>query len=121
MRDNVIERSLIPHHLGHDMQLYGSPVPQSFFGSIKPQLSALYFLTVTEFCVTNDLGYSFHSQVLSSFMTYHRRLVTRVTRWVPLVEHELLTLPEHLFFSVGFMLLDLLFFKVQINKLWKGI
>ena len=70
----------------------------------------LYFLTVTEFCVTNDLGYSFHSQVLSSFMTYHRRLVTRVTRWVPLVEHELLTLPEHLFFSVGFMLLDLLFY-----------
>ena len=48
MRDNVIERSLIPHHLGHDMQLYGSPVPQSFFGSIKPHLSALYFLFPSE-------------------------------------------------------------------------
>jgi len=36
-----------------------------------------------------------HVPVLSSFMTYHRN-VTRVTRLVPLVEQELLTLPEHL-------------------------
>ena len=33
--------------------------------------------------------------VLSSFMTYHQ-LVTRLTRWMPLVEQELPTLPEHL-------------------------
>ena len=32
--------------------------------------------------------------ILSSFMTYHR--ICRLTRRVPLVEQELLTLPEHL-------------------------
>jgi hypothetical protein len=36
-----------------------------------------------------------HFPVLSSFMTYHR-FVTRLTRRVPLVELELLTLSEHL-------------------------
>jgi len=50
-------------------------------------------------CVTNDHGYvplvlntsrSFpHSRLITGF-------VTRLTRWVPLVEQELLTLPEHL-------------------------
>jgi hypothetical protein len=38
------------------------------------------------------------------------RCVTRLTRWVPLVEKELLTLPEHISsfrFLVGFVLLDL--------------
>ena len=40
------------------------------------------------------------------------RLITWVTRWVPLVEQELLVLPEHLsspLFLVGFVLLNLLF------------
>ena len=37
----------------------------------------------------------YHFPVLSSFMTYHR-VVTRLTRRVPLVEQELLTLSEHL-------------------------
>ena len=37
----------------------------------------------------------YHFPVLSSFMTYHW-VVTRLTRWVPLVEQELLTLSEHL-------------------------
>jgi hypothetical protein len=36
-----------------------------------------------------------HFLVLSSFMTYHR-VCTRLIRRVPLVEQELLTLPEHL-------------------------
>ena len=50
-------------------------------------------------CVTNDHGYvplfvniyrSFpHSRLITGF-------VTRLTRWVPLVDQELLTLPEHL-------------------------
>jgi len=41
---------------------------------------------------------------------YNTEFVTRVTRWVPLVEHELSTLPCHLNSSpllVGFVLLDL--------------
>ena len=63
-------------------------------------------------CVTNDHGYvplvvntcrSFpHSWLINGF-------VDRVTRWVLLVEQELLTLPEHLVhprFLVGFVLLD---------------
>ena len=62
--------------------------------------------------VTNDHGYvplvktsrSFpHSRLITGF-------VTRLTRWVSLVEQELPTLPEHLSsprFLVGFMLLDL--------------
>jgi len=36
-----------------------------------------------------------HITVLSSFMTYNRVLI-RVTLWVPLVEHKLLTPLEHL-------------------------
>jgi hypothetical protein len=53
-------------------------------------------------CITNDHGYvplvvnisrSFpHSRLITGF-------VTRLTRWVPLVEQELLTLPEHLCYS----------------------
>ena len=67
-------------------------------------------------CVTNDHRYvplvvstsrSFpHLWLITGF-------VTRVTRRVPLVEQELLTLPEHLsspLFLVGFVLLDLLFY-----------
>jgi hypothetical protein len=34
-------------------------------------------------------------------MTYHR-VLTRLTRWVPLVEQELLTLPEHVGSSPAF-------------------
>jgi hypothetical protein len=44
-------------------------------------------------------------------LSLHILLLTRVTRWMPLVEHELLTLPEHLSspqFLVGFVLSDLL-------------
>ena len=37
----------------------------------------------------------FHFLVLYSFMTYHT-VCTRLTRRVPLVEHELLNLPEHM-------------------------
>ena len=64
-------------------------------------------------CVTNDHRYvplvvntsqSFpHSQLITGF-------VTRLTRRVPLVEQERLTLPEHMSsprFLVGFVLLDL--------------
>jgi hypothetical protein len=50
-----------------------------------------------------------HFPVHSSFMTYHR-VVTRLTRWVSLVEQQLLTLQDHLdypWFIVGFVLLDL--------------
>ena len=36
------------------------------------------------------------SPVLSSFMTYHRGFVSRLTRRVPLVEQKLFTLPGHL-------------------------
>ena len=36
-----------------------------------------------------------HFPIFSSFMTYHV-FVTRLTRRVPLVEQELMTLPEHL-------------------------
>jgi hypothetical protein len=63
-------------------------------------------------CVTNDHGYvplvvntsrSFpHSRLITGF-------VTRLIRWVPLVEKELLTLPEHLSsprLLVGFALID---------------
>ena len=66
--------------------------------------------------VTNDHGYvplvvsisrSFpHSGLITGF-------VTRLTRRVPLVEQELLTLPEHQIppqFSLGFVLLDLQFY-----------
>jgi len=44
--------------------------------------------------------------ILSSLLTYYR-FVTRLTRRVLLVEQELLTLPVHPRFSVGFVLLDL--------------
>jgi hypothetical protein len=49
-------------------------------------------------CVTNDHRYVplVNLPVLSSFMTYHRD-ITKLTRRVPQVEQELLTLPEHLF------------------------
>jgi hypothetical protein len=47
-------------------------------------------LSVTmEGCHKSDLKY----KGLSAFMTYG--LVTRLTRRVPLVEQEILTLPEH--------------------------
>ena len=36
-----------------------------------------------------------HFPVLSSFMTCHTGFVDSLTWWVPLVEQELLTLPEH--------------------------
>jgi hypothetical protein len=42
-----------------------------------------------------------HFPNLSSFMTYYR-FVTRLTRRVPLVEQELLILPEHLSSSLVF-------------------
>jgi len=51
-------------------------------------------------CVTYDHGYippcHIHFQVLSFPHSWLiTRFVTRVTRWVPLVEQELLTLQEH--------------------------
>jgi len=53
----------------------------------------------TSFCVTNDHGYV-PLVVNTSRSFLHSRLiigfVTRLTRRVPLVEQELLTLPEHL-------------------------
>jgi hypothetical protein len=62
---------------------------------------------------SNDHGYV--PLVVSTSRTFpHSRLitgfVTRLTRRVPLVEQELLTLPEHLSsprFLVGFVVLDL--------------
>jgi hypothetical protein len=67
-------------------------------------------------CVTNDHRYV--PLVVNTSRSFpHPRLitgfVTRLTRWVPLVEQELLTLPEHLSSPpvlVGFVLLDLLFY-----------
>jgi hypothetical protein len=64
-------------------------------------------------CVTNDHMYV--PLVVSTSLSFpHSRLitgcVTRLTRHVPLVEQELLTLPEHMTlhpFLVGFLLLDL--------------
>jgi hypothetical protein len=53
-----------------------------------------------------------HFPVLSSFMTYDRYFVIRLTRRVPLVEQELLTLQEHLVHPqilVGFMFFDLFY------------
>ena len=51
------------------------------------------------FCITNDHGnvplVCKHFPVLSSFMIYHG-FVTRLTRQEPLVEQELLTIPERL-------------------------
>ena len=52
-----------------------------------------------DICVTNDHGYV--SLVVSTSRAFpHSRLttrfVTRLTRWVPLVQQELLTLSEHL-------------------------
>ena len=57
-------------------------------------------------CVPNDHGYVLlvvsTSRVLFSYMTYHR-VLTRLARWVPLVEQELLTLPEHMGSSPAFI------------------
>ena len=50
-------------------------------------------------CVTNEHDYGLHI-VSTSWSVLHSILITefilRVTRWVPLVEQDLLTLPEHL-------------------------
>jgi hypothetical protein len=68
------------------------------------------FVNIVDICVTNDHGYvplvinisrSFpHSRLINGF-------VTRLTRRMPLIEQDLLTLPEHLSSPVGFVLLDL--------------
>jgi hypothetical protein len=60
-------------------------------------------------CVTNDHGWvSFVVIIIQPFP--HSRLitgfVTRVTRWVPHADQELLTLLEHPIFCVKFVLLD---------------
>ena len=46
-------------------------------------------------CVTNDHG---NVPLVETFPIPFRNFVTRLTQWVPLVEHELHTLPEHLWF-----------------------
>ena len=66
---------------------------------LKSSLRKFYGWPLWNICVTNDHGYvplvvntcrSFpHSRLITGF-------VTRLTWWVPLVEQELLTLPEHL-------------------------
>jgi len=76
------------------------------------QLMTLKFRKLTwlkplwNICVTNDHEYVplvvNTSWVLSSYMTYHW-VLTRLTRWVPLVEQELHTLPEHVGSSPAFI------------------
>ena len=73
----------------------------------------LGWLTVVNICVTNDHGYvSFVVIIILSFIhDFHRVCTTRVPRWVPLVEQELLTLKKHMSSPLVFgrvMLLNLL-------------
>jgi hypothetical protein len=91
-----------------------STLPKGIIGSVASLLAAtLYQGNPDNICVTNDHGYvplvvntsrSFpHSRLINGF-------VTRLTRQVPLVEQELLTLPEHMSsprFFVGVLLLPL--------------
>ena len=62
-------------------------------------VSTMTWLTAMEYLCPNWRRISptchKHFPVPSSFMTYHL-FITRLTRRVPLVEQELLTLPEHL-------------------------
>ena len=61
-------------------------------------VATMIWITVTEYLLQMSTIWSTcrkHSWVLFLFIIYHR-LVTRVTRRVPLVEQELLTLPRHL-------------------------
>ena len=67
--------------------------------------SNLYLKQLWNLCVTNDHGYA--PLVLNTSQSLpHSRLittfVTRLTRRMPLVEHELLTLPERLSSSLVF-------------------
>ena len=57
------------------------------------EISMIFSETISSFTVATTCRK--HFTVLSSFMTYHG-VVTRLTRWVSLVEQELLTFSEHL-------------------------
>ena len=52
--------------------------------------------TLRNICVVDDHRYVlfFVLTIISSFMTYHR-ILTRITRRLPLVQQELFTLPKH--------------------------
>ena len=81
----------------------------------------LFSFLMLNICVTNDHGYV--PLVINTYRSFpYSRLitgfVTRLTRRVPLVEQELLTLPEHLSsppFLVGFLLLNLLFYMYVLS------
>ena len=71
---------------------------------LKSSLRKFYVATMTWLTAMEYLRHKWpricftcrkHFPILLSFITYHR-FVTRLTRRVPLVEQELLTLPEHL-------------------------
>ena len=59
------------------------------------KLSIANFNQTTHFNVVNTSRSLPHSRLITGF-------VTRVTQQVPLVEHELLTLPEHIEITPGF-------------------
>jgi hypothetical protein len=83
----------------------------------------LFWLTVTEHRCHNWLWiYSTCGKdfpVLSSFIAHHR-VVTKVTRRVPLVEQELISLPEHLSLHPAFsgVRLTRSIFGFMCNVLW---
>ena len=57
------------------------------------------FVDIVDICVTNDHGYVSLVVNISRSFSHSRlinRFVTRLTRRVPLIEKELVTLPEHL-------------------------
>jgi hypothetical protein len=100
------ERFTLPENLSSPPDLSGVRVTRSLVLYVCLVDRCLSFLTLfflpivlyEEVCVTNDHGYvpfgvstsrSFpHSCLITGF-------VTRLTQWVPLVEQELRTLPEH--------------------------
>ena len=65
----------------------------------KRHMTHFIFLFIVPLVVSTSGSFS-HSYHITGF-------VTRLTRPVPLVEQELLTLPVHRRLSVGFVLLDL--------------
>jgi len=60
-----------------------------------------YDIYVLQMTTTDVFGCSHNPVFLSSFMTYNR-ILNRVTRWVSLVEKEILSLPKHQILSLLF-------------------
>ena len=102
---------------GHPYSMY-----RFFVGFFGVFFATMIWLTATEYiCHKYPRICPTYPPILSEFMTYHHRFVTRVTRWVPPVEQGLFTLQGHLNSSrvlVRFVLLDRVFCVVLCRSLF---